>query len=106
MLYDVRTYVCRPGTLKKHLALYEEFGWEAQRSHLGEPLAYLLTETGDVNSYTHIWVYDDAADRDRKRTALYQDAKWLAYVEKSGAAGYLLSQHNSLMVPAAFFAKS
>ena len=105
MLYDVRTYVCRPGTLKKHLALYAELGWEPQRSHLGEPLAYLTTETGDVNSYTHIWVYDDAADRESKRAALYQDAKWLAYVEKSGAAGFLLSQSNSLMVPAAFFAK-
>ena len=22
MLYDVRTYVCRPGTIKAHLALY------------------------------------------------------------------------------------
>ena len=26
MLLDVRTYTCRPGTIKKHLALYEKLG--------------------------------------------------------------------------------
>lgn len=56
MLYDVRTYTCRPGTLKKHLALYAEHGFAIQKRHLGTPLAYMQTETGDVNSYMHIWV--------------------------------------------------
>ena len=26
MLLDVRTYTCRPGTIKKHIALYEKMG--------------------------------------------------------------------------------
>ncbi len=43
MLYDVRTYVCRPGTIKAHLALYEQYGFEAQKRHLGEPMAYMPT---------------------------------------------------------------
>ena len=102
MLLDHRTYTCRAGTIKKHLQIYEQYGLQAQKRHLGEPLAYLLTETGDVNSYVHIWVYEDAADRAKKRAAMQADPEWQAYLEKSGEAGYLLSQENKLMTPASF----
>lgn len=102
MLIDHRTYTCRPGTLKKHLALYEEQGWAVQTRHLGQPVAYLMTETGDVNSYVHIWAYADAADRARRRAAMQADPKWAAYLEHSAEAGYLVRQENRLMVPAPF----
>jgi hypothetical protein len=55
MIFDVRTYTCRPGTLKKHMELYEAEGFAAQSKHLGQPIVYGTTEVGDVNSYIHIW---------------------------------------------------
>ena len=67
MLLDHRTYTVRPGTLKKQLALFEKHGLAAQKRHFGEPLAYLVAESGDVNTYVHIWVYADAADRTARR---------------------------------------
>ncbi|MDP3797023.1 MAG: NIPSNAP family protein [Polaromonas sp.] len=103
MLYDVRTYTCLPGTLKKHMTLYGEHGYHVQRRHLGEPLAYLQTETGNVNSYTHIWVFENAADRSDRRAALQRDPEWVSYLEKSAQAAYLVSQETRLMVPAPFF---
>ena len=103
MLYDVRTYTCRPGTLKKHLALYAEHGFAIQKRHLGTPLAYLQTETGDVNSYMHIWVYEDATDRAAKRAAMQKDPDWIAYGVKSAEGGYLMSQTNVLMTEVPFF---
>jgi hypothetical protein len=103
MLYDVRTYTCRPGTVKKHLALYAEYGFAIQSGHLGQPLAYLQTESGNINSYLHIWVYDSPADREAKRKALNQDPAWSVYLTKSAEAGYLISQENRLMVAAPFF---
>ncbi len=102
MLLDHRTYTCRPGTLRKHLALYEEHGWAAQTEHLGMPLAYLVTETGDVNTYVHIWVYEDATDRARRRAAMQADPRWVAFLEKSAEAGYLVKQENRLMTPVPF----
>lgn len=102
MLLDHRTYTCRPGTLKKQLSLYEAHGWAAQTRHLGLPLAYLTTETGDVNSYVHIWMYEDAADRARRRAAMQADPDWVAFLQKSAEAGYLLQQQNKLMNPVAF----
>lgn len=103
MLYDLRTYCCIPGTIKKHLALYAEHGYDIQRRHLGEPLMYAQTETGDVNSYTHIWVYADAADRARRRAALQADPDWAGYLRKSAEAAYLVSQTNRLLAPVPFF---
>jgi hypothetical protein len=103
MLYDVRTYTCHAGKIRKHLALYAEHGYDVQRRHLGEPLAYMQTESGDVNSYVHIWVFDDAADRARKRAALQADPAWAEYLARSSEAGYLLSQRNQLMTAVPFF---
>ena len=78
MLYDVRTYTCRPGTIKKQLAIYAEYGYPVQTKHLGKPLLYAATETGDVNSYMHIWKYENAADREQRRANMLADPRWIA----------------------------
>ncbi len=102
MLIDHRTYTVRPGTMGQQLKLYEEFGMTAQKRHLGEPLAYLVTESGEINTFVHIWVYQDAADRAAKRAAMQADPEWQAYVSKNAEAGYLIKQVNKLMTPAPF----
>ena len=102
MLLDHRTYTVRPGTLRKQMALFEKHGLAAQKRHFGEPPAWLVSETGDVNTYVHIWVYEDAADRTRRREALFKDPEWLKYLEMNAEAGYLLKQESKLMSPASF----
>lgn len=101
MLYDVRTYTTHPGTLKKQISLYQEYGFQAQSRNLGKPFAFLLPETGNINSYSHIWVYENAADREEKRTKLQGDSEWQAYVKKVAEAGYLSHQENRLMTNSA-----
>ena len=32
---------------------------------------FATTETGNPNEYTHIWVYQNADDREKKRTAMW-----------------------------------
>lgn len=103
MIFDHRTYVCRPGTIKKHLELYKQFGYPPQTKHLGQPFLYGMTETGDVNSFVHVWKYKDAADRATRRAAMQADPDWQTYLEKSGEAGYLISQENKILIPAPFF---
>ena len=105
MLLDVRSYTCRPGALKKQLELYEKMGKGPQTRHLGQPLAYLTTETGDPNQYMHIWVYENAADREAKRAGMAADPEWIAYIQESAKLGALHVQENKLMVPVDFFPK-
>lgn len=62
-------------------------------------------ETGNVNSYVHIWEYEDAADRAQKRAALSADPAWSDYLKMSSEAGYLVSQVNQILVPAGFWNK-
>jgi hypothetical protein len=102
MLVDHRTYTVKPGTMAKQMALYEEYGLTPQKRHLGEPLAYLITESGEVNTFIHLWVYKDAADRAARRAAMSADKDWQVYLQKTGEAGYLVGQKNNLMTPATF----
>ena len=103
MLLDVRTYTCRPGTLKQHMELYARLGLPPQKRCLGAPLAYMTTETGNPNQYVHIWVYDSAADRETKRKAMQADPDWIKYTQESAKFGGLASQENKLMTPVGFF---
>jgi hypothetical protein len=103
MLLDVRTYTCKPGTIKTHLKLYEEKGKPVQSKHLGQPLLFATTETGNPNEYTHIWVYKSADDREKKRAAMWADPDWVNYTRESAQLGALESQQNKLLKPVDFY---
>ena len=103
MIFDHRTYYLRPGTIKAHLALYEQMGLAPQSRVLGKPVLYASTEVGDVNSYVHVWAYKDLADRTQRREQLWQDAEWLAYTKKSAELGALVRQENKILVATSFF---
>ena len=103
MIFDHRTYTYRPGTIAKQLALYKEHGWEPQTRNLGQPYLYAQTETGDPNAFIHIWAYEDAADRAKRRAAMAADPDWQKYLKLNAEAGYLVKQRNMILMPAPFF---
>ncbi len=102
MIVDVRTYRCRAGGVVPQLAMYEKHGLAAQTRHLGQPLAYLVAETGELNTFIHLWAYESAGEREQKRAAMGADPEWKEYVRMTGEAQYLVHQRTSLMVPASF----
>jgi NIPSNAP protein len=102
VLVDHRYYRVRPGTMNAHLDLYEKHGFAAQTRHLGQPLAYLVTESGEINTIAHLWAYEDAADRMRKRAAMMADPEWQNFMKLQADAGYLENMRTNLMVPAKF----
>ena len=102
MIVDVRTYRCRAGGVAPQLAMYEKHGLAAQTRHLGQPLAYLVAETGELNTFTHLWAYESAGEREQKRAAMMTDPQWQEFVRMMGEAQYVVHQQTSLMVPAGF----
>ena len=64
---------------------------------------YAVTETGVVNSYVHIWCYEDVADRAKKRAAMQADPGWQEFMKKSAELGALVSQTNAIMNEVPFF---
>jgi hypothetical protein len=70
--------------------------------HLGHPLAYLFAESGELNTIVHLWMFEDAADRARKRAAMQADEEWKSYLKVNAEAGNLVEQTTKLMIPAKF----
>ena len=103
MLFDVRTYETKVGGLNPQLQLYEKYGREVQYKYLGEPVFFGVAETGELNTFTHIWAYANADDRELKRTALFSDPEWLTYMSETAEHGFLIKMTNKLMNQAPFF---
>jgi hypothetical protein len=97
VLIDERTYTIAPGKLSEYLENHLKTALPIMRVHLGEPLAYYTTETGDLNQFVHLWQYASMADREARREALYRDPAWLAYRRSVGETRWVLHQHNRLL---------
>jgi NIPSNAP len=102
VLVDHRTYRIKPGHTAAHLDMYEKYGFEAQTRHLGKPFAYLYAESGDVNTIVHIWAYEDASDRGKRRAAMFADPQWQDFLRRQNEGGLLIEQKTSLMIPCKF----
>lgn len=102
MLIEHRTYTAYPGKLDKQIADFEKYGLKVQKRHFGDPVAWLVPETGDMNSYVHIWAFEDFADLEKKHAALVADPEWQAYLARSAESGYLMKRESKLMTPASF----
>ena len=61
-----------------------------------------FAESGAMNSLVHQWVYEDAADRAKRRAGMMADPDWQSYLKKLNESGLLVEQATSLMVPAKF----
>jgi hypothetical protein len=102
VLLDVRTYRALPGRVAAQLELYKKYGYPVQLRYMGEPLCYAVAETGELNTYTHVWVYESAADREAKRAKMAADPDWKVFLAENAKAGHIVEQKNCLMVPTAF----
>ncbi|MDH3701259.1 MAG: NIPSNAP family protein [Alphaproteobacteria bacterium] len=100
MIVDKRIYSLKPGGVPIYMKIYEEFGLKPQTRHLGQPLGWYFSEVGTLNQITHLWGYEDLADRTAKRAAMGADPDWQVYIKKMGEAGILLKQENQILVAA------
>ncbi len=105
MLIDHRTYTVRPGTMPAQVKLYSELAYPVQLRYMGEPLYYLMAESGELNTLVHGWVYESAGDRESKRAKMAADPDWKHYLAENAKAGNVVQQRNVLMVPAPFAPK-
>jgi hypothetical protein len=102
VLLDVRTYKTLPGRVPAQLEIYKKYGYPVQLRYMGEPLCYAVAESGELNTFTHIWVYASAADREEKRARMMKDPDWAVYLAENVKGGHLISQETCLMTPVGF----
>ena len=71
MIYEVRTYTFRPGTVAEFEERFaKRLPLREKHSKLG---AFWHTEFGPLNQVIHVYPYDDLQHRTRVRAAMAQD---------------------------------
>jgi hypothetical protein len=97
MIYEVRTYTLRPGTVAEFEERYEKrLPLREKHSKLG---AFFHTEFGPLNQVVHIYPYDDLQHRTRVRAALAQDT---ARNQMPGGGDLIVAQEAEIVNPAPF----
>ena len=92
MIYEVRTYNIRPGSLpeveKRYAEAYEK------RKKFSELAAFWHTEIGPLNQIIHVWPYKDLAERERIRADAVKAKAWPPNIGE-----FLLEQRTDIMIP-------
>ena len=100
MIYEMRTYRMKVGSVPAYLKLVEQEGIAVQTSHLGQLVGYFSSEIGALNEIVHIWAYQDLGDRAARRAKLGADPRWQAFLPKIQAL--IATMENKILLPAAF----
>ncbi len=100
MIYEMRTYRLRTGTMPVYLKLVEDEGIALQKEHLGTLVGYFFSEIGVLNQIVHIWAYRSLDDRETRRNALAADPRWQTFAPKIQAC--IETMDNKILKPTAF----
>ena len=100
MIYEMRTYRLRTGTVPAYLKLVEDEGIAIQHGHLGHLVGYFFSEIGPLNEIVHVWAFADLNDRETRRDALAADPRWQTFLPKIQAL--IETMENKILKPAAF----
>jgi hypothetical protein len=98
MIHEIRTYTLIPGGVPEYLRIYNEIGRAVQVRLLGNLIALLQPETGDLNQLVYIWGFKDLAIRTERRATLAADSEFAAY--RKAVRHLLVRQENRLLTVA------
>jgi hypothetical protein len=76
MLYELRTYTVKPGTLGDMVKAASTLSPEIRGNNFGKLEGYWQTEIGPLNQVMHLWSYSDFAERARLRAELANNSRW------------------------------
>jgi hypothetical protein len=97
MLYEVRTYTLRPGTVAEFEERFaKRHPLREKHSKLG---AFWHTEIGSLNQVIHVWPYEDLKHRAAVREATAKDP---AMQQLPGGRDFVVAQESEIMIPASF----
>ena len=76
MLYELRTYTVKPGTLGDMVKAASTVSLDIRGNNYGKLEGYWSTEIGPLNQVLHLWSYSDFAERARLRAELAKNPRW------------------------------
>jgi hypothetical protein len=95
MIYEMRTYTLRAGTVPE---FEKRFAVAIPHREKYSPLAaFWHTEIGPLNQVIHVWPYDDLGARDRIRAEAMKDPNWPPKTSE-----LMVVQESKILTPAPF----
>jgi NIPSNAP len=76
MIYELRTYTVKPGTLGDIVKAAGTVAHEIRGNDYGKLEGYWATEIGPLNQVMHLWSYENFETRARLRGELGKIARW------------------------------
>lgn len=95
MIYEVRTYTLKPGTVEQFEGYFAES--LPHREKYSPLAAFWHTEIGPLNQVIHVWPYENMEERTRIRAEAIKDPHWPPRHD-----GILLSSESEIFIPAPF----
>jgi hypothetical protein len=76
MLYELRTYTLKQGTLGEVVKAAAEISTDIRKNDYGKLEGYWFTEIGPLNQVIHMWSYDSYEQRGKLRAELSKNPRW------------------------------
>jgi NIPSNAP len=77
MLYELRTYTLKPGSLGDMVKAAATVATDIRKDNYGKLEGYWSTEIGPLNQVMHLWSYSDYNERARVRGELGKNSRWV-----------------------------
>jgi hypothetical protein len=100
VILEQRDYHVFTGKLPELVRLYETEGIAIQAKVLGGFVGAFTTDVGALSTYTHLWRYDDYAQREERRARLQARDDWKAFLAK--IQPLIHTQQSRILVPTSF----
>jgi len=100
VIYELRTYTVKPGTLGDMVKAASTVSRAVRGDNYGKLEGYWYTEIGPLNQIVHMWAYTSLDDREARRQRLAEDPAWQAFSPKIQAL--LETMESKIMKPAVF----
>ena len=76
MIYELRTYTLRQGTLPDVVKAASTVSLDIRKDNYGKLEGYWQTEIGQLNQVMHLWSYQDLNQRAQLRAELGKNPRW------------------------------
>ena len=99
----MRVYRAHANALDHFLEIYAAEALSVQLGHLGNCVGYFRSVAGRVDEIVHLWGYADLNDRIKRRTALFADPAFNAFLVKG--LPHFTRQENFILRPTVLLAR-
>jgi hypothetical protein len=76
MIYELRTYTVKPGTLGDIVKAASTVSRDVRGDNFGKLEGYWFTEIGPLNQVMHMWSYNSFDERAKLRAELAKNPRW------------------------------